>query len=811
MRADDPRDWIPPTLPDGSPWPRISIVTASFNQEQYIEATILSVANQGYPDVEHIVIDGGSTDGTAAVIESYRDRLAYAVSEPDRGQSHAINKGMARATGGILTWLNSDDMLAPGALHTVAMAFWRSKADMVAGVVTLTHEGRCEGHHLTSCGDGPLPLEDLLDLDGGWNAEQFFYQPEVMFRRELWERAGARVREDLHYSMDYDLWLRFAEAGAKLHVIGRPVAQFRRHAEQKTHAAESFKAELRAYRDEYLKTKGAGLAPRQRKALPQKSLRIALVNDVGYELGAGIAHRRMAEMLKLAGHEVKPFALAPLEGKDARFARSEPCEMLARVESYEPDLVIAGNVHSAGGATWEMGALAAKYPSMWVLHDFWWLTGRCAYTGACTKYLSGCDATCPTPREHPALAPEKIAGAWRRKRQLLAAGTPPMLLANSRWTAEFASRALSQESAMPAPEVPVAEFRLCFPLDVFRPLDRQACREALGLPADAFVVLVGGDYYDPRKRVHRALEELAAAGVERLVAVAPGDVREGEKFPEWVVRPGYVRDPGVLAQYYGAADVIASASTDETFGQVFAEASACARPAIGYRGSGVTEAITDGVTGILVDEDEPGALSAAVRQIFDDLEHSRAMGGWGRLLMENERSPYSGYHSLFQAWSRHGWLERLGLSPKIEFLAGTPGEAGSERTGARIWIETGRLGREEGPYPEFGLPSLRWAFGPVSSFNIHAPEEGKATLILRFRNTERGQRVGVLLNDEELGEFVLPHDGLNRDRILCLGLPLKQGENPVELRFSHWKKHESDPRQLALILTAIHCFADPTP
>ena len=112
----------PPTLPDGSPWPRVSIVTPSYNQGQYLEETIRSVLLQGYPDLEYIIIDGGSTDESVTIIEKYAPWLAYWVSEPDRGQSHAINKGFARATGEIYAWLNSDDYYWPGAIVIAARA-----------------------------------------------------------------------------------------------------------------------------------------------------------------------------------------------------------------------------------------------------------------------------------------------------------------------------------------------------------------------------------------------------------------------------------------------------------------------------------------------------------------------------------------------------------------------------------------------------------------------------------------------------------------------------------------------------------------
>jgi glycosyltransferase involved in cell wall biosynthesis len=203
---------LPLTLPSGKPWPKVSIVTPTRNQGKYIEETILSVLHQGYPNVEHIIVDGASTDETPSILERYRDKLALVISEPDNGQSQAINKGMSKATGDILTWLNSDDMLAPGALASVALALDLNSADMISGVCRLYQDGRLIAQHVSAANDGPLPLEDLLDLDHGWTAGQFFQQPEVMFTREIWLRAGGHLDERLFYSMDYELWLRFARA-----------------------------------------------------------------------------------------------------------------------------------------------------------------------------------------------------------------------------------------------------------------------------------------------------------------------------------------------------------------------------------------------------------------------------------------------------------------------------------------------------------------------------------------------------------------------------------------------------------------------
>ena len=115
-------------------FPRISVVTPSFNQGKYIRETIESVLSQNYPNLEYIVIDGGSTDSTLAVIDDYVDRLNYFVSEKDNGQSHAINKGFAQATGDIFCWLNSDDQFAPNALWSMAIAFYTNRTDLVAGI-----------------------------------------------------------------------------------------------------------------------------------------------------------------------------------------------------------------------------------------------------------------------------------------------------------------------------------------------------------------------------------------------------------------------------------------------------------------------------------------------------------------------------------------------------------------------------------------------------------------------------------------------------------------------------------------------------
>ncbi|PYV15326.1 MAG: hypothetical protein DMG07_10060, partial [Acidobacteria bacterium] len=244
-----PEPWLDPsssaaaTLPSGRPWPRISVVTVTYNQADYLEETLRSVLGQGYPNLEYIVLDGNSTDHTPEILERYRSRLASCVREGDEGQSDALNKGFCRATGEILAWLNSDDRYAPGALWRVALAFDSYGADLVAGGCALLNDRQATpfSTHHNSLPVGkvvPLPLDRLLDVEGSWIKGDFFWQPEVFWTRSIWERSGGRVAKDLFYSMDYELWVRMAQNGARIVHVPDTLAVYRMHARQKTSGGE---------------------------------------------------------------------------------------------------------------------------------------------------------------------------------------------------------------------------------------------------------------------------------------------------------------------------------------------------------------------------------------------------------------------------------------------------------------------------------------------------------------------------------------------------------------------------------------------
>jgi len=185
-------------------FPKITLVTPSYNQGRFLEKTILSVLEQGYPNLEYIVIDGGSTDNSIEIVRRYENQLGHWVSEKDRGQAHAINKGFERASGDIFGWLNSDDYLEAGALHAVAehALTFRKAGAFVGGGRIVNDEGR-ESYYKE-------PRELTFDgfcqwLDGG-----DFMQPSCFFRRSAWEAAGP-LDESIHIALDVDLWLRMVK------------------------------------------------------------------------------------------------------------------------------------------------------------------------------------------------------------------------------------------------------------------------------------------------------------------------------------------------------------------------------------------------------------------------------------------------------------------------------------------------------------------------------------------------------------------------------------------------------------------------
>ena len=217
-------------VPSAANAPRITVVTPSYNQADFIERTIRSVLDQGYPNLEYRVQDGASTDGTAEILRRWEGKLSRWDSRADSGQSEAINRGFDGSTGEIMAWLNSDDVLFPGALAYVADYFTRHpEVDVIYGHrILIDEEDRQIGRWI-------LPAHSDRVLS--W--ADFVPQETLFWRRRIWDKAGGHVDESFRFAMDWDLLLRFRDAGARFARVPRFLGGFRIHGRQKTSAAIS--------------------------------------------------------------------------------------------------------------------------------------------------------------------------------------------------------------------------------------------------------------------------------------------------------------------------------------------------------------------------------------------------------------------------------------------------------------------------------------------------------------------------------------------------------------------------------------------
>lgn len=202
---------------------KLSIITPSFNQGRFLEETILSVLNQGYEPLEYIIIDGGSTDDSVEVIRRYEDRLAYWVSEKDRGQPHAINKGLAKATGDICAFLNSDDVYLPGTFNAVMNYFeHHPESEWICGDTIMFGTG-----HETMIVNAKVPLSAAHCLSWAYTAPQpgHFWRTPII-------REG--FQERWNYDFDHDMYVRLLLKGHKCEHLALPMAAYRLHDVSKT-------------------------------------------------------------------------------------------------------------------------------------------------------------------------------------------------------------------------------------------------------------------------------------------------------------------------------------------------------------------------------------------------------------------------------------------------------------------------------------------------------------------------------------------------------------------------------------------------
>lgn len=252
--------------------PRISVVIPSYNQGKYIEQTLRSVLDQNYPNLELIVMDGGSTDNSVDIIKKYQERISYWQSQSDAGQYWAVNEGFRRSTGEIMTWINSDDKLHLNTLNIMAAAFTQLKdVEWITGIPSVMNEA---GVLQWMC--HPLPVFSRQNyLQKRYDYPSFIQQEGTFWRRSLWEKAGATLRTDLKMAGDLELWARFFRH-APLHTIDTYTGCFRQQRQQKTAKAMDL---YRAEADQILDAEIAlAEAAKARLIAPVKPIRIVQRN-----------------------------------------------------------------------------------------------------------------------------------------------------------------------------------------------------------------------------------------------------------------------------------------------------------------------------------------------------------------------------------------------------------------------------------------------------------------------------------------------------------------------------------------------------
>ena len=202
--------------------PRVSVITPSMNQGEFLEDTILSVIGQDYPRLEYMVIDGGSQDSSVEILKKYSDRLNYWVSEPDRGQAHAINKGLIRSTGEYIGWINSDDTLTPGAINRI-VDFLNSNPDVSLAYGSIYHidqSGKRIGKAQPPPGTPAFSAQTMI-------GDRIIIQPGSFWRRTMMENVGL-LNERYHHVFDYEFWIRIILSnGCFAQISGEPLANFR--------------------------------------------------------------------------------------------------------------------------------------------------------------------------------------------------------------------------------------------------------------------------------------------------------------------------------------------------------------------------------------------------------------------------------------------------------------------------------------------------------------------------------------------------------------------------------------------------------
>lgn len=282
----------------------------------------------------------------------------------------------------------------------------------------------------------------------------------------------------------------------------------------------------------------------------------------------------------------------------------------------KPDVINIHNLHSANWSLDLIRVCAEFAPLVWTLHDMWSFTGRCAYSDDCRKFITGCDAFCPTPTEYPSLEPSRIAPAWQQKRRLLTDIASLVAVAPSRWLAQEAREGLWCDH-----QVEVIPHGL--PLNVYQPVDREIARRTLGIEVSGLVVLISAQYLNSRHKggslLVEALRQISDQSLT-LLTLGTGQITGlGDHIR--VIDLGYVSDERVKVLAFSAADFFLHPAINEAFGNVVMEAIACGTPVVGFPIGGLLDMVRPGQTGWLAESVSPDSLAKAILESIVDIQN----------------------------------------------------------------------------------------------------------------------------------------------------------------------------------------------
>ncbi len=772
----------PPALPRrhvhaSNFWPRISVVVPTRDQGRFIGETLESLLAQSYPDLEIVVVDAASCDYTRQVIAQYADHIAEFIRDGAVAPGEAVNTGMARVTGDILTWLDGGDRLAEGALFSVASAFLaENDVDVVAGICLIVDDTGPVSRHLPASPDGPLPLGCLLDIDDVRHQDGFFERPNVFVSRRLWQAAGARVQASLDGDGMVDLWARLAGQGAALRVIGSDLFVRRTHSGSMDDRPGLATPASWPVGDLGARSPFPPILP-PNHPIGRAPMRILMFHNQGYRGGTGAALRGLATALSLAGHHVTCLSGADVDaGLPEREASLD--DVMAAIVDHSPSLVLLGYQNAAYPACDDIiGRLAGlSLPTIVYAHD------DAVTQGAWAERLSGAPASAGS-----GAAVNSTLARRSRVSPTTAAKHPPLAL--------FTSTARLRDVVQRAvdPSIPVCDLRFGVNTGIFRPRSRSEARRVLDLPQDAFIALTlstGEPDGEPGIGwVVQAFQHLRS-DAKLLLVMGEGSLETAVGAP--VRTTGLISDEALLALHCAAADVFVGASRIEVIGHALIQGAAVGTPSVACNHGGVNEAVTHERTGLLCSASAPGSLAHGLQRLHDDPALRRRLGAAATLLARTR-------HSLEAcAWSfltTLGGLPAFGVGgapdivlsaedvppPTLHHIAGQQ----AWRSADDGWEPGPGLRRERSGDVSLDLtPGYAKLGAPTSRVFLKAEMDGVQTLTVKGRNLIEGQRLTIRVNGVTTGEAGFDRADAARQIVTTARAEFVAGPNRVDLDFA---------------------------